>query len=499
MSDEPGRRDDASQIDGRYSLGTVLACLAVWLGLFAGLQHPGYTSAFFEPRAVFHYYLGAKYFNEVGPFDLYGCVIAADRETNRMWRPETPVRNLHTYVIVPAVSLFCQRGRFTNERWTSFAQDVAWFTQKATPADWASALTDKGYNATPFFSAVFGQVIDRAAFLQLDDTWRPFILFNLDLIFLAIAVWIVWRSGGRTIALLTLVLALGFFGSFGRIGGNLAQYAWFPCLAAAVAAWRARRPVLSGAALGLATGFQIFPGLFAIPIVVVGARSMFRGDREGWTRALVFAFSLAVVIGSCMAIGSTSSRGFEVWREWRQKMEIHSAYLRGEVFDIGLSNMVGDAVSADRTTSNSYEEDIPHSRARQAALDAHRWIWFSIAALLIVLFVAAVWVVPDQAALAFGFVPIYALLALSPYYYFALALLPFMAVGLPRAQYSAMVGAVAVLLAVNLAIWNGSYISFSFGWHAVTQVLIAVFIFLMPLIPFLVREPKPERHPEIIQ
>jgi peptidoglycan/LPS O-acetylase OafA/YrhL len=166
-------------------------------------------------------------------------------------------------------------------------------------------------------------------------------------------------------------------------------------------------------------------------------------------------------------------------------MAIHSSYLRGEVFDIGLSNVIGYALSPDRTSSDSYEHDVPHSRARQAAIRAHWWLWVSLAALLIGLSAAAVWSGPEQAALAFGVVPMWALLALSPYYYFVLALLPFMAIGLPRDQYRMLVAAVAVLLAVNLAIWNGSYISFSFGWHAVTQVLFAMFTLLVPLIPLL--------------
>jgi hypothetical protein len=88
---------------------------------------------------------------------------------------------------------------------------------------------------------------------------------------------------------------------------------------------------------------------------------------------------------------------------------------------------------------------------------------------------------------ALGFVPLYALLALSPYYYFALALLPFMAVGMARRQYRILVGMLAVLFAVNLEIWGGSYISFSFGWHAVSQVLIATFVVLAALVPLAVR------------
>jgi hypothetical protein len=482
VTDESRRREDPPQL-GPYRLRTVLAWLAAWIGAFAFVQHPGYTSPFFEPRAVFHYYIGAKYFDEIGPFDLYGCVIAADRQGNRIWLPNTPVRDLHTYTMVPAQATSCPPDRFTAERWRAFVQDVSWFTGKATPADWALALTDKGYNASPFFSEVFGHLAARLAPLEPDDARAAFVVFNLDLVFLAIAIWIVWRSAGATLALLVLALALSFFGSFGRIGGNLGQYVWFPCLAAAAAAGQARRPAAAGAALGLATGFQIFPVMFAVPVVVSGVRGLVRRERERWMRSLVFSIALAGVIASCVAIGSVSPRGFDAWRAWRQKMAIHSAYLRGEVFDIGLSNALGFALSSDHANSDSYEHDIPHSLARQAALRAHRVVWFGLASVLIGLFVAAVWRVPEQAALAFGVVPMYALLAMSPYYYFALALMPFMAVGLPAGRFKVLAGGVALLFAVNLAIWNGSYISFSFGWHAATQALFAAFMLLVAMTP----------------
>ena len=480
---ERRRPDAAVAFSGPYSLRTVLAWIAVWVGLFAVLQHPGYESSFFEPRAIFHYYLGAKYFNEIGPFDLYACAIAANRDTTQIWSAATPVRDLHTYALVPVNSLVCPRERFTPQRWAAFLRDFSWIIGTARPDEWALALTDKGYNATPFFSQVFADVIEGATVLRLDSTGWQWIVFNLDLIFLAMAGWIVWNSAGLTIALLVLVLALGFFGNFGRIGGNLGQYVWFPWLTAAVAAWRDRRPAFAGAALGFATGFQVFPVFFAIPVLLTGARSVIRSDRDGWMRSVVFSLSLLVAIGACVAVGSASHLGVGAWRTWQQKIQIHSAYLRGEVFDIGLSNLVGDLVSADRASADSYEQDIPHSLARRTAVHAHRPLWLSLAAVLMLLSLAAVWLAPQEAALAFGFVPLYALSALSPYYYFALALLPFMALGLARAQYRTLVGALALLLGANLAIWGGSYITFSFRWHAVTQVSIAIFMVLMCVIP----------------
>jgi hypothetical protein len=486
--DETPPAAKARPLLGPYSINVILGWLAVLLAAFVALQNPGNRPAFFEPAGVLHYYLGAKYFDELGPFDLYACAIAADRQASQVWFDEVQVRDLHTYRLTAANTRSCPRSRFTPARWAAFVTDVSWITDTATTAEWASAVTDKGYNATPFFSVVFGQVARVATAFRMTGHHLRYILFNLDVVFLALSIWIVWRSAGTTTALLTLVLALGFFGNFGRIGGNFGQYVWFPLVAWAIAAWRAHRPVASGAALGLAAGFQVFPVFFALPVLLSGLGSLVRREREGWRRPLVFALSLAVTVGACVAAGGVSARGMGAWRTWQQKLAIHSAYLHGEIFDIGLPNLVADVVSRDHVSTDSYVEDIPHSLARQAALGAHPRVWFVSAAVLLALCVGAVGSVPAGAVFALGFLPLYALLTLSPYYYFALALLPFMAVDVARRQYRILVGALVLVFVINLEVLAGSDISFSFWRHAVSQLLIAGFAALTGLVPLLVRD-----------
>ncbi len=286
---------------------------------------------------------------------------------------------------------------------------------------------------------------------------------------------------------LTLLLVVGFFGNFGRVGGNFAQYAWFPFLTLSVAAWRARRPLIGGGALGLATGLQVFPVVFAIPIVIGGVRAAWQRDRGGWMRTVLFSASLALTIGLSIVAGSTSARGLGAWKEWREKITVHSSYLRGEIFDIGLPRLVADAVSSDHTDADSYIGDTPHTFARGAALEAHPGVWRLAAAVLILLMCGAVWCVPEDARMALGVVPMYALLALSPYYYLALALLPFMVVGLDRPQFSVLVGLLVVVLGVQLAIWGESYISFVFWRHVVSEGLIASLMVVIPMVPLVGR------------
>ncbi len=176
-------------------------------------------------------------------------------------------------------------------------------------------------------------------------------------------------------------------------------------------------------------------------------------------RTLLFSVSLVVALDLSVVVGATSARGLAAWREWREKIVVHSSYLRGEVFDIGLPRLVADIASHDRADSDSYIEDTPHTEARTAALGAHLRAWRLLAAMLIVLMCGAVWCVPVEAQMALGFVPLYALLALSPYYYFALALLPFMVVGLDRSQFAAVVGLLVAVLGIQLALWGSSHTS----------------------------------------
>jgi hypothetical protein len=456
-----------------------LGFVAALLVLAFIARPPDYRPPFFEPAGVFHYYLGAKYASEIGPFDLYACALAADSE-HAVWDAGTLVRDLRTYSLVPAWTLHCPRDRFSPQRWKAFAHDVMFLTDTGTLAAFTGAVTDKGYNATPLFSRAFGRIAEAA---PLDRERTRLVLFNLDILFVAVSIGIVWYSAGATQALLTLLLSVGFFGNFGRIGGNFGQYAWVPCLTLAVAAWRARRPLVAGGALGVASGLQVFPLLFGIPVLIGGLRALSRRDRGGLTRTLLFSVSLIVVLGLSVVVGATSARGLTAWREWREKIVVHSSYLRGEVFDIGLPRLVADVASRDRADSGSYIEDTPHTMARTAALGAHLRVWRLFAAMLIVLMCGAVWCVPEEAQMAFGFVPLYALLALSPYYYFALVLLPFMAVGLDRPQFAAVVGLLVAVLGIQLALWGASYVSFVFWRHAASEVLTASLIVGIALVP----------------
>ena len=450
-----------------------LCALALVVYLFS---QQGGRSPFYEPWAVFHNYLSAKYFNEIGPFDFYACVIEADKEANHVWPPDQLVRDLHTYHLVESSSLRCPRGAFTDARWKEFVHDVATLTNTA-PADyWAQALTDKGYNATPFWSVLFGAV---ANVVPVDSTIGSAILFNLDFLFVAASIGIVWYFAGETAALLTLVFALGYFGNFGRIGGNFAQYLWFPVLALAIGAWAAKKPTLSGIAFGAAAALQVFPVFFTVPLAVAGVRQFFHREK-GFELTRRFFTWLSITLAIAFVIGSLSTHGIYGWSAWRDKIALHSSYLHSEIFDIGVANLVSDVYATDRSGSSTYAEDTPHSFARAGTLREHTAIWFGVAGVYLVLLVAAAWRGSENSLPVLGFVGLYALLSLSPYYYFSLALTPLMLDGMQKRERNILLGLVISLLIVHLVWWGGSYISFSFSGHEYSEFLFAVVMLAVP-------------------
>ena len=76
---------------------------------------------------MFHYYLGTKYFKEVGYSDLYNAVIVADTEQGNELAGlpfytdlRTYQNTLRGYALTDADRI---RSLFSNERWTAFKDD----------------------------------------------------------------------------------------------------------------------------------------------------------------------------------------------------------------------------------------------------------------------------------------------------------------------------------------------------------------------------------------
>lgn len=438
----------------------------------------------YEVWGVFHYYLGAKYFSELGYSNLYPCALEADHESAGHWDRIVGARDVETYRMVPRPDLPpCPRAEFTAERWSEFSQDVEQFAGLARPEYFAELFTDKGFNPPPSWVAVAKPL---AQAIPISNGRVAAVVFNLDVIAFLIALLMVWWGCGGVTSLLTAGLAIFYFGSFGRIGGNFLQYLWFPLLAGAVICWAKKRPGAAGALVGAAAGLQVFPLFFAMPIVLRGGFDFFKGRKAAELRPYLrfSATFLAVILASFLA-GSLAGRGVDGWSEWEHKISLHRNYLQGEIFNIGLANLTAAAISTDRQDGSSYLTDAPNTFTRLQSLNDHFWVYRVGRWILLTLFVLAVWRGAARELMGYGLLILYALASCSPYYYLSLALVPAMFCKSGRSlRQHATWGSVA-LFAVHMVYFWGVYISWEYLPHLLSNGLIALFLIGLASIPIL--------------
>ena len=114
---------------------------------------------FVHDHDVFHYFIGAKYFPELGYRDLYACAAVAEAESGFPQRVRLRAqRDLTTNRIEPGAHALAQGAacpdRFGAPRWAAFRHDVAYFANARTVPEWHRVLKDHGFNATPTWIAV---------------------------------------------------------------------------------------------------------------------------------------------------------------------------------------------------------------------------------------------------------------------------------------------------------------------------------------------------------
>ncbi len=243
---------------------------------------------------TFHYYVGSKYFRELGYERIYECVAVAD-SLEPAYRQRVTLRkitNLRTNVLEPAAGVVAEpqrcTDRFTAERWREFRHDVAWFRAREAPERWDDLSTDHGYNATPVWNLA-GSLLANSG--PATDG-RILALTLIDpLYFLALAAVVVWAFGWRTAAVALLVFGTYFPSRFFWTGGAFLRWDWLFYTVAAVACLRKGRPLLAGAAFGYAALLRVFPVLLgAGPALALGmALAGSLGKRSGGVGATLRA------------------------------------------------------------------------------------------------------------------------------------------------------------------------------------------------------------------
>jgi hypothetical protein len=353
---------------------------------------------------VFHYYLGAKYFKELGYYDIYNCALHVGKPG---WVDFDNVRDLHRYSYEPIYNLpGCPLQKFTPDRLREFTHDVRWLHDQPSdkPIDklWPAMFRDKGLNTTPYWLA-FAAPLANATPVGSVGFW---LLLYSDFGLIVAGLIIAGRRFGVERAALAAVFLLTWPGTYPQLMGHWFQYVWLFLVLVAVSTYQ-NRPALSGGALAMASWLRIFPGaLFLTPLVKwrQTPKRFWEGGILASLIMLIFALPIDLFV-----------RPGPVLLEFLRKMRQHSAYILGEPGNIGLRNLVYTVVDWNGAVANWDA----FARAEMDSIPIPEWLW---AAWLIPVLINAGWIVYNTAkakrpGFSAALPSIFVLLVLSRYYY----------------------------------------------------------------------------------
>lgn len=362
---------------------------------------------------IYHYYMGSKYFDELGYHDLYIQTILADREDHNRLDEVRKIRDLTDYEIkrVGEIEPVAGPNAFSEARWSAFKRDLAEFTRRNRKA-WRRMLVDRGYNPTPFWNTIGNRLSESVDIRKREGRlW----LTGLDPICYALMFGLtVWAFGLEAALLLILCFALLPF-NLSRIVGGYIQYDWMAAIVAGVCLLRKQKPIAASIAFGFAILSRVFPLLLLGGLAYTAGESLWRKREISplHKRGLV---TLVVVGVIGLFIGTLSGRGMDAWREWQANISLHNHAMTYGSGRVGLKHFFTQKLG-------EYEE-LERIAERMERLD-EQFVYYVLAALVMGLLLALALRVTrgDNERVLLSMVAVFILLVPSHYYWSILALL----------------------------------------------------------------------------
>lgn len=374
-------------------LAAVVLSFCIGSGFYVGLDvvpdqgessssHSKERNSVLNEWSGFHYYLGNRYFAELGYDGLYEEALKADAQGGKRLRLVDEIRDMHTYerVAVSGIRETARREQWTDQRWEAFRSDLAHLTSLRSRGYWSGPLNDRGYNATPVWTTV------AALFLRtvsLDSEWQLTVLLALDpLLLIAGVAACVWAYGVLRAGIVLAGIVL-WYGSFDCLFGRLFQLDWLAAVLIGLAAIRRRRWAWGGVALGYATCVRVFPGALLFGIVVTGVWHLvrWRSMPRSVTRILTAAAASMVVL--ILVSTAANGRGAAAWAEFAETIQVHTSHHVYGNQRVGLDHLL--TLDIADGLEGAYDDD--HERRYSAA---NRGLGWTIKALAFVLMVATI-------------------------------------------------------------------------------------------------------------
>jgi hypothetical protein len=218
------------------------------------------------------YYIGPKYFPELGYYGLYDAHTIAEYEDDfRAYRPMVPVRSLYDYSFVRKDSIVERKdeivGWFTPQRWQEFKADIGVFRAEyifdRRDSRWAQ---DHGYNGTPLTTAINGTLL-RQPFLSTERFVQLMSWSDLVLV-IGVGATIAYVLGAQWGLLFVIAFGANPLNDYITVGGSYLRYLHFVSLALGIVALRRGRGVSAGILFAVATHLRLFAVFFASALLL---------------------------------------------------------------------------------------------------------------------------------------------------------------------------------------------------------------------------------------
>ncbi|MFQ5415900.1 MAG: hypothetical protein ACE5FL_02515 [Myxococcota bacterium] len=464
-----GRPDSFARLRDSLLLGLGLLGALGWTNFLQLSYEPGFG----HPLDTFHYYVGAKYFDELRYTRLYECTTVADSESGLHDRAaRRSIRNLTSYRRESATHILADPKRctrnFTPERWNTFKQDVGWFRERIPEPLWQGLLADHGYYPSPAWGALAGLLIGPEPVREA--SLAPLLLIDPLLL---VVMWIaVWRCfGWRAACVAGIFWGTNQPGDYQWIGGAFLRFGWLSTLVLGICSLRTGRMASAGFLLTIAALLRLFPAFAVLTVGLGAAISLLRRrSLRPSPPQLRFAAGALAAAGIVIPLSVATAGGVRAWPEFAENIRIHAN--TPFVTNVGFATFLSydSETNLGHLPQTAPDLEAAWKSAQAENLASRRGLRLGVLAIYVLLLVRAVGRHPEWVAAVLGTGAVVMFATMSNYYYVVL-----LGFGLLRERGEGTDAALCGLAALTWCIaWSRPWSDQVHAWISLATVVFVV-------------------------